>query len=114
MCPLIHLHSKPGNPGRSFDKRVDVTKSLERHYNPEEARSKLAEIHTWLKQDATMSEEERTKFQPAYNLTTWKEYPRGNLDYLALESTGPTQDVAEEAKAMRGLVRKMSALRPHH
>lgn len=116
-----------GNPGRSYngsetvtskDVSLNLSEVLKDHYDPELAMTKLAEVHNWLKED--MSEEERAKlrWKQAYNLTTWEEFPgeivsASNviLSRLGIKSGGGNNsDAVQEAKAMRGMVRRKSSL----
>lgn len=108
-----------GNPGRSYDESVDLTEALKRHYDPELAKSKLVEVHNWLKKDNIQSEEEKTKlgWKQAYNLTTWEEFPgevltisKVILARIGLKSGGGnSKDAVEEAKIMRDVVRRKSS-----
>lgn len=84
--------------------------------------SKLVEVHNWLKKDASHSDEEKKVlgWTRAYNLTTWEEYPgeiisvsNVLLSRMGLKSGGGNnKDALEEAKAMRGIVRRKSSLLP--
>lgn len=110
----------PGNPGRSYDDSVDLTEALKNHYDPGLAKSKIVEVHNWLKKASTLSEEERAKlgWKQAYNLTTWEEFPgevitlsNVILARMGIKSGGgKSEDAVEEAKVMRGIVRRSSLL----
>jgi len=99
---------------------VDLTEALSNHYDPELAKSKLVEVHNWLKKDATLSEGEQAKlgWKQAYNLTTWEEFPgevvsisNVILSRIGLKSGGGNSEGAvKEAKIMRGIVRRSSLL----
>ncbi|KAL7495400.1 hypothetical protein ACHAWT_003860 [Skeletonema menzelii] len=110
-----------GNPGRAFDDSVDLTEALKDHYDPEQAKAKLQEVHNWFKTDAAkISDEEKEKlgWKQAYNLTTWEEFPgevisvsNVLLGRMGLKGgTGPSETVKAEAVSMRGLVRRSSLL----
>lgn len=109
-----------GNPGRGYDESVDLTEALKNHYDPELAKSKLVELHNWLKKDSSLSEEEMKKlgWEKAYNLTTWEEFPGEIVSMKSvllsrvgiLNSGGNNDSATEEAKVMRGIVRRSSAL----
>lgn len=103
------IFSQPGNPGRGkneqwrdwalfcfgtiltacfthlyflgYDESVDLTEALKDHYDPELVKSKLVEVHNWLKKDNSLTDEERVKlgWKRGYNLTTWEEFPGENL-----------------------------------
>ena len=114
------VHRSAGNPGRGYDESVDLTEALKNHYDPELAKSKLVELHNWLKKDSSLSEEEMKKlgWEKAYNLTTWEEFP-GEIVSLKsvllsrvgiLNSGGNNDSATEEAKVMRGIVRRSSVL----
>lgn len=111
----------PGNPGRAFDDSVDLTEALKDHFDPEQAKAKLQEVHNWFKADAVkITEEEKVKlgWKQAYNLTTWEEFPgevvsvsNVLLGRMGLKGgTGPTKTVAAEAVSMRGVIRRKSSL----
>eukprot|EP00566_Odontella_aurita_P005356 CAMPEP_0113546118 /NCGR_PEP_ID=MMETSP0015_2-20120614/11632_1 /TAXON_ID=2838 /ORGANISM="Odontella" /LENGTH=618 /DNA_ID=CAMNT_0000446545 /DNA_START=8 /DNA_END=1864 /DNA_ORIENTATION=+ /assembly_acc=CAM_ASM_000160 len=109
-----------GNPGRSFDESVDLTEALKDHYDPELAKSKLVEVHNWLKKDASMTDEDKAErgWKQAYNLTTWEEFPgevvsASNvlLSRMGIKKGGGNKkEAVEEAKSMRGIVRRKSSL----
>lgn len=108
----------PGNPGRSFDPDVDLTEALKDHYDPKLAKSKLAEVHEWLNKRATFTDEQKAEkgWKQAYNLTTWEEFPgeiisvsNVLLGRMGLKESGPNKLAAEEAKSMRGIVRRSSS-----
>lgn len=71
------MRSNAGNPGRGYDATVDMTEALKDHYDAEQAKAKIAEVHNWLKKDAKLTEDEKEKlgWKQAYNLTTWEEFP---------------------------------------
>eukprot|EP00578_Thalassiosira_sp_NH16_P014463 CAMPEP_0181117214 /NCGR_PEP_ID=MMETSP1071-20121207/22386_1 /TAXON_ID=35127 /ORGANISM="Thalassiosira sp., Strain NH16" /LENGTH=617 /DNA_ID=CAMNT_0023201553 /DNA_START=47 /DNA_END=1900 /DNA_ORIENTATION=+ len=114
----------PGNPGRYYDDSVDLaalTEALKNHYDPGLAKSKIIEVHNWLRKASTLSEEERAKlgWKQAYNLTTWEEFP-GEVVTMSgvllsrmgiLSGGGKSEDAVEEAKVMRGMVRRSSRMR---
>merc|ERR1712127_14258 len=112
--------SSTGNPGRSLDEAVDLTEALSKHYDPKLVKSKLAELHDWLKNDDTPTKEERAAlgWKQAYNLTAWEEFPGEVLTVsnvllarMGLKGKGGNKDEAvEEAKVMRGIVRRTSSL----
>ncbi|KAL7539804.1 hypothetical protein ACHAXR_010098 [Thalassiosira sp. AJA248-18] len=109
-----------GNPGRGYDEGVDTDEALKQHYNPSLAKSKLVEVHNWLKKDTSLTDEEKTKlgWKQAYNLTTWEEFPgevvtvsNVILSRVGLKSGGGnSEDAVQEAKVMRGIVRRKSSL----
>lgn len=117
---FFHLSSDSGNPGRGYDESVDLTEALKNHYDPELAISKLVEVHNWLKKDTSLTEGEKAKlgWERAYNLTTWEEFPGEVLTVsgvllsrLGIKSGGGnSEDAVEEAKVMRGIVRRASSL----
>jgi len=117
----VKANFNAGNPGRAFDDSVDLTEALKDHYDPEQAKAKLQEVHDWFKADAAkISEEEKEKlgWKQAYNLTTWEEFPgevvsvsNVLLGRMGLKSGGgPSKTVKAEAVSMRGLVRRRSSL----
>lgn len=119
---LFRICSNFGNPGRSYDDKSNIREALIDHYDPELALSKLVEVHNWLKKDALLSDEEKKVlgWTQAYNLTTWEEYPgeiisvsNVLLSRMGLKSGGGNnKDAIEEAKVMRGIVRRHSSLLP--
>ncbi|KAL9179812.1 hypothetical protein ACHAXT_007782 [Thalassiosira profunda] len=108
----------PGNPGRSYDESVDLTEALKDHYDPELAKKKLAEVSSWLNKEASLSDEEKASlgWKQAYSLTTWEEFPgevitisNVLLGRMGLKSLGGNiEEAAEEAKVMRGVVKRSS------
>lgn len=117
----VKANFNPGNPGRAFDDSVDLTEALKDHYDPEQAKAKLQEVHNWFKADAVkITEEEKAKrgWKQAYNLTTWEEFPgevisvpNVLLGRMGLKGgTGPTKTATAEAVNMRGVIRRKSSL----
>jgi hypothetical protein len=117
---LLHKRSNFGNPGRSYDEKSNIREALKDHYDPELAMSKIVEVHNWLKKDASYSDDEKKGlgWNRAYNLTTWEEYPgeiisisNVLLSRVGLKSGGGNnKEAVEEAKVMRGIVRRSSSL----
>jgi hypothetical protein len=116
----FHFVSNSGNPGRFYDDKVNLTEALKHHYDPELAIAKLVEVHNWLKKGSILSDKEKEElgWTQAYNLTTWEEYPteiitvsRILLARMGIMSGGGNSEVAvEEARLMRGVVRRKSSL----
>lgn len=103
--------------GRAYDETVDLTKALEKHYNPELALERIKQVHEWLKSDTPKSPKELEKlgWNKAYNLTVWEEMP-GELDSRAMQKimlqvftggrmgiveTGPGYSIKQEATRLR-------------
>ena len=82
--------------------------------------AKLIEVHNWLKKGSILADKEKEElgWTQAYNLTTWEEYPteiitvsRILLARMGIMSGGGnSKDAVEEAKLMRGVVRRKSSL----
>ncbi|CAJ1941337.1 unnamed protein product [Cylindrotheca closterium] len=107
-----------GNLGRAYDPDVDLSKALEKHYNPELALERIKQVHEWLKDDQNpMSDEELDKlgWQKGYDLTVW-EPMAGDIDSRAIPKvllqnmtggrmgiveTGPGQSIKQEATQIR-------------
>lgn len=106
-----------GNLGRAYDPEVDLTKALEKHYNPELALERIKQVHEWLKDEKPPSDEEEEKrgWQKAYNLTVWQEMA-GEIDSrsipqvmlqnltggrMGIVHTGPGEAVKQEATRIR-------------
>jgi predicted aldo/keto reductase-like oxidoreductase len=118
----VKANFNSGNPGRAFDDSVDLTEALKDHYDPEQAKAKLQEVHNWFKADAAakITDEEKVKlgWKQAYNLTTWEEFPGEVISVsnillgrMGLKSGGgPSKSVTAEAVNMRGVVRRRSSL----
>lgn len=117
----LKANMNPGNPGRSFDDSIDLTEALKDHYDPEQVKAKLQEVHDWFKADAAKIsdvEKEKLGWKQAYNLTTWEEFPgevvsvsNVILGRMGLKGgKGPSKTVKKEAVSMRGLVRRRSSL----
>ena len=114
------MFSNPGNPGRCFDDSVDLTEVLKNHYDPEQAKAKIAEVHNWLNKTNTLSDEDKAKlgWKQAYNLTTWEEFPgevisisNVILSRIGLKSGGGNAaDAVKEAKSMRETVKRRSSV----
>mmetsp|Transcript_23631 Transcript_23631/g.57945 ORF Transcript_23631/g.57945 Transcript_23631/m.57945 type:complete len:635 (+) Transcript_23631:103-2007(+) len=106
-----------GNLGRAYDPEVDLTKALEKHYNPELALERIKQVHEWLKDEARKSDEELAElgWHKGYNLTVWEEMA-GELDSRAVSrvmlqvttggrmgivKTGPGQSIKQQATQIR-------------
>lgn len=105
------------NLGRAYDPEVDLTKALEKHYNPELALERIKQVHEWLKDETPKSDEELEKlgWKKAYGLDVW-EPMCGDLDSRAFQKvmlqnltggrmgiveTGPGQSIKHEATLIR-------------
>ena len=56
--------------GRCYDPDIDLTEALAKHYNPELAKAKIEELHSWLTNDG----EQKPEWKAAYDLQTWPEF----------------------------------------
>lgn len=105
------------NLGRAYDKSVDLTKALEKHYNPSLALERIQQTHEWLSTDKylTDAEIEAKGWKKGYNLTVWTEIP-GELDAtvmsklmqqivtggrMGITGTGPGFQVKTESSLLR-------------
>lgn len=103
--------------GRAYDSSVDLTKALEKHYNPSLALERIKQTHEWLKDETpkTPEELESLGWKNAYNLTVWEEMA-GELDSRAVQkivlqsltggrlgivNTGPGHSIKQEAMMRR-------------
>ena len=103
--------------GRAYDSSVDLTKALEKHYNPSLALERIKQTHEWLKDETpkTPEELENLGWKKAYDLTVW-EVMAGDLDSRAVEKvllqtitggrlgivkTGPGHSIKHEANRRR-------------
>ncbi len=101
---------------------MDLTKALEKHYDPELALKKVKEVHEWLTGALPKSNEELVQkgWKKGYNLTTWTEMP-GEIDSrnissvilqvmtggrMGLQNLGPGETFRKEAKQLRSSLEK--------
>eukprot|EP00980_Cylindrotheca_fusiformis_P020904 scaffold7925_cov101-Cylindrotheca_fusiformis.AAC.1 len=106
------------NMGRAYDGAVDLTKALEKHYNPSLALERIKQTHEWLKDREEKSAEEvsELEWEKAYDLSVW-EPMCGDLDSrfvqkillqvltggrLGIVETGPGFSIKTEASQIRG------------
>lgn len=106
------------NIGRAFSDKVDLSKALEKHFDREEVKRKLAECHAWLTGANAPTEEEKKDrgWDTAYDLRAWPEYPdtdRMSMKGLFLQNLsggrmgmggGPTDEFAAYASQVRTLI----------
>lgn len=103
--------------GRAYDESIDLTKALERHFDPAQALQRIQETHEWLKDPTKKSDDELAElgWRRGYNLTVWEEMP-GRLDSRAVQQvllqtltggrlgiteTGPGYSLKTEATQIR-------------
>jgi hypothetical protein len=103
--------------GRCYQPDVDYSKALEKHYDPEAAVAKMAEVHSWLSSKADLNRE-AMECEAAYDLRVWDGYPGGdnlgvtgvvlqNLTFGILGcGGGPTKSATVHAAALRGSISK--------
>eukprot|EP00980_Cylindrotheca_fusiformis_P025907 scaffold14866_cov59-Cylindrotheca_fusiformis.AAC.1 len=106
--------------GRAYDGTVDLTKALEKHYNPSLALERIKQTHEWLKDRKEKSAEELSElgWEKAYDLSVW-EPMCGDLDSrfvqkillqvltggrLGIVETGPGFSTKTEASQIRGVL----------
>lgn len=106
---------------RSLDDAIDLDAVLAKHYNPQLAKEKLAQVQEWL--EKPLSQEERAKrgWVQAYDLRTWHEFPdtaRISMSGVILQNVsggwlgaggGPTKESKDLAIRYRESIQRMAA-----
>ncbi len=74
-----------GNPGRCYDENVDLTKAVEKHYDPALALERIKEMHELFSTEEPLSDKELEAkgWKKGYNLSVWTEMP-GEIDSRAI------------------------------
>mmetsp|Transcript_9048 Transcript_9048/g.24441 ORF Transcript_9048/g.24441 Transcript_9048/m.24441 type:complete len:121 (-) Transcript_9048:124-486(-) len=70
-------HRARGNPGRSYDSKVDLTDALKHHMDPNGAMIKIKNIHELINTKSTHTQEQLKAlgWDDAYDLRAWIEFP---------------------------------------
>jgi hypothetical protein len=74
-----------GNPGRCYDENADLTKALEKHYDPALALERIKEMHELFSTEEPLPDKELEAkgWKKGYNLSVWTEMP-GEIDSRAI------------------------------
>ena len=107
------------NMGRAYIAKVDYSKALADHYNPDLVKSKLSEAHEWLtstRKPLTNAERKKRGWDVAYDLRVWECFPGDDPSFegvvlnilsfglFGCGGNGPTVASKELAAKIRNLV----------